>query len=172
MIRSIYNLKLFDSYKEKECYICKARKTKTNGVIVDPHHLKKTGVDRLDVPENLVALCRVCHDSVHSGSKGFTDRLLEIGVFEFLRVGALFNMLTGVGLNKNAMFEQYEEKARNEVEGYCFKKDEYRKARPSKKIQSRPMQKYVKRESNLKKKMDGSVVCRYCDKMPCECKNE
>ncbi len=50
--------------RSKRCECCYQVKP------LDPHHYHAKGVgggSRLDIPENLLALCRSCHDAAHWG---------------------------------------------------------------------------------------------------------
>jgi hypothetical protein len=44
----------------------------------DPHHVRSRGAGRIDVRENLVSLCRVCHTIHHAGCEPTTEDLLEV----------------------------------------------------------------------------------------------
>jgi 5-methylcytosine-specific restriction endonuclease McrA len=44
----------------------------------DPHHLFTRGSGRVDVSENLLALCRECHNGFHSCGKPSRNELLAI----------------------------------------------------------------------------------------------
>jgi hypothetical protein len=166
-MKPIYNFDLFESMKRKPCLICGARKTKENNEIIDPHHkitTKMGGQDRLDVPENLIPLCRRCHDAVHAGQKAFTSRLKEVGLFSHLSETVLFRDLKGRNLDKNKLYSKYRDKAEKEIDGYSFKKDEYVKVRKKIKIESRGFAK-----DKRKRKVDGTVVCRYCGALNAKC---
>lgn len=56
---------LLDTFRSQcHCELCGRRKA------VQPHHLWSRGMggsSRLDIPENLIALCRDCHDRAHAG---------------------------------------------------------------------------------------------------------
>lgn len=56
------------------CECCGARTP--NGA--DPHHIYSKGAGRVDIPENLVALCRSCHNGYHYSSKPSLQDLLTI----------------------------------------------------------------------------------------------
>ncbi len=44
----------------------------------DPHHLFTRGAGRVDIPENLVSLCRECHNSFHMSGRPCLTELLEV----------------------------------------------------------------------------------------------
>lgn len=53
-----------ENYRHGPCEWCGKRGR------TDPHHLTCRGIGgghRLDIPENMLALCRSCHDLVHAG---------------------------------------------------------------------------------------------------------
>lgn len=43
----------------------------------DPHHIFHRGAGRVDIPENLIALCRECHVRCHDGNLAGRQELLE-----------------------------------------------------------------------------------------------
>ncbi len=45
---------------------------------LDPHHISSRGAGRLDLPINIVALCRKCHTSSHAGKSPLRSELLAI----------------------------------------------------------------------------------------------
>lgn len=66
--------KLLDAIKEEPCCWCGNRPA-------DPHHIFTKGMGggaQLDIQENVVPLCRTCHDDYHAARKGKRGRLLKI----------------------------------------------------------------------------------------------
>jgi len=49
---------------------------------LDPHHLWTRGAGRLDIRINLIALCRACHQDVHSGVIARDDLLAKVSARE------------------------------------------------------------------------------------------
>ena len=45
----------------KRCMMCEREQA------TDPHHIEKRRGDQYDVPENLLAVCRLCHDRIEHG---------------------------------------------------------------------------------------------------------
>jgi HNH endonuclease len=44
----------------------------------DPHHIHSKGAGRVDIPGNLVALCRTCHNRNHAGHRPNRAQLLAV----------------------------------------------------------------------------------------------
>lgn len=61
----VYNRSLLDHFRQKfRCEVCGRKGA------VEPHHVYAKGMGggaQLDIPENLIALDRFCHNRVHSG---------------------------------------------------------------------------------------------------------
>ena len=45
------------------CEVCGSRLPQGS----DPHHIFSKGAGRVDIPENIASLCRLCHNRAHAG---------------------------------------------------------------------------------------------------------
>ena len=71
----VINEPLLQEFREKTvCEWC--RKTYRSGL--DPHHIFSRGAGRVDIRENLLALCRECHLFANAGGEPTKDQLLEV----------------------------------------------------------------------------------------------
>jgi hypothetical protein len=70
---------------------CRCERCRKRGP-VDPHHVFARGMGgagRLDLPENLIALCRWCHDAFHAGNIKRAELLDLVAVRERTTVDAI-----------------------------------------------------------------------------------
>jgi hypothetical protein len=62
----VINEDLLDTFRRKpRCEVCKRRFD-----VLEPHHVWAKGMGgggRLDVPQNLISVCRYCHQAIHLG---------------------------------------------------------------------------------------------------------
>lgn len=70
--------KLLDTFREaKACEFC----SKPTPSGCDPHHIIAKGMGgggRVDIPDNLIALCRECHISHHAGAAPTTYQCFDV----------------------------------------------------------------------------------------------
>ena len=52
----------------------------------DPAHIFSRGAGRLDIPENIIALCRSCHTAAHWGKISRLQLLVVVGQRECLLI--------------------------------------------------------------------------------------
>lgn len=70
----IVNKELLREFSAKRrCEYCKSP---VDGC--DPHHIHSKGAGRVDIAENIAALCRSCHASAHANGSPSRDELLAI----------------------------------------------------------------------------------------------
>lgn len=70
--------KLLASFRWPSCEWCRAIGAVAAHWGCDPHHILSRGAGRVDIAENIVSLCRVCHGNNHAGNSPYPFDLLEL----------------------------------------------------------------------------------------------
>ena len=80
--KDFYNIKAYILYRDNyQCQKCRAKRSKFH-----VHHIIFKSNGGTDIPENLITLCKICHDKLHRGEfkingvKSKTKHATEIGV--------------------------------------------------------------------------------------------
>jgi len=69
--KGIYDEKLLETYREVPCELCSG-----NWLVAGHHKVFKSKL-RIDLPENLISLCKKCHDDLHFFHRSFIKRYGE-----------------------------------------------------------------------------------------------
>ncbi|MFX0063593.1 MAG: RNA-guided endonuclease IscB, partial [Candidatus Hermodarchaeota archaeon] len=77
----MYGYENIKSYvRARDNYTCQLCKGKSQEARLECHHLVPRTEGGTDLPENLIVLCKDCHDQVHNGSKKLSSRTIKASI--------------------------------------------------------------------------------------------